>query len=56
MTELITKILGKSYEKLKKSLRKTYDHNWAILSWPFRSTNTNKYLIVRKTRTKEEIN
>jgi len=31
MTEL-TKILGKSYEKLKKILRKTYDHNLAILS------------------------
>jgi len=55
MTEL-TKILGKSYEKLKKILRKTDDHNLAILSWPFRSTNTNKYLILRKTRTKEEIN
>jgi len=33
-----------------------YDHNLAILSWPFRSTNTNKYLILRKTSTKEEIN
>jgi len=55
MTEL-TEILGKSYEKLKKILRKTYDHNLAILSWPFRSTNTNKYLILCKTRTKEEIN
>ena len=47
------RILGKSYEKLKKILRKTYDHNLAILSWPFRSTNTNKYLILYKTRTKE---
>jgi len=55
MTEL-RKILGKSYEKLKKILRKTYDHNLAILSWPLRSTSTNKYLILRKTRTKEDIN
>jgi len=55
MTQL-TKILGKNYEKLKKILRKTYDHNLAILSWPFRSTNTNKYLILRKTRMREEIN
>ena len=39
-----------------KNLRKSYDHNLAILSWPFRSTNTNKYLILRKTCTKEEIN
>ena len=44
MTEL-TKILGKSYEKLKKILRTTYDHNLAVWSWPFQSTNTNKYLI-----------
>jgi len=55
MTEL-TKILGKSYEKLKKILRKTYDHNLAILSWSFRSTNTNKYLVLHKTCTKGEIN
>ena len=61
MTEL-TKILGKSYDDadfqnfLRKSLKKTYDHNLAIWSWPFRSTNTNKYLILHKTRTKEEIN
>ena len=54
MTEL-TKILGKSYEKLKRILRKTYDHNLAILSWPFEA-QTQKYLILRKTRTKEEIN
>ena len=45
MTEL-TKILGKSYEKLKKILRKTYDHNLAILSWPFEAQtqiNTSFY-------------
>ena len=45
MTEL-TKILGKSYAKLKKILRKTYDHNLAILSWPFEAQtqiNTSFY-------------
>jgi len=57
MTEL-TKILGKSYDnadfqnlgksyaKLKKILRKTYDHNLAILSWPFEAQaqiNTSFY-------------
>jgi len=39
-----------------KNVRKSYDHDLAVLSWPFRSTNTNKYLILRETRTKEEIN
>ena len=51
MTELM-KILGKSYEKLNKILTKTYDQNLVILNRPFRSTNTNKYLVLCKTRTK----
>ena len=28
----LTKILGKSYEKLKKIFRKTYDHNMPVLT------------------------
>jgi len=51
MTEL-TKILGKSYEKIKKNLRSQLSY-LKLAIW---STNTNKYLILRKTRTKEEIN
>jgi len=64
MTER-TKILGKSYdnadfqnflrkssEKVKKNLRSQLSY----LKLAIRSTNTNKYLILRKTRTKQEIN
>ena len=65
MTEL-TKILGKSYdnadfqnfvrkswEKVTKNLRKTYDHNLAILSCPFEAqTQINTSFYAKPVRMK----
>ena len=66
MTEL-TKILGKSYdnadfqnffrksyENVTKNLRKIYDHNLAILSWPF-ETQINTSFYAKPVRKKKLI-
>ena len=47
--------LGKSYEKLKKNLRKTYDHNLAILSWPFEAQTQINTLFYAKPVQKKKL-